>query len=588
MEAFNEMLGNHNICVRHDPRLRKESIGGLPAHHHTVHSGADLASCHLCAQSRSKKGRRQSRTPRFKQRPGEQTVFSVGRFRVTHTDKKPQGGSNPLVASSDQLNQSQDSEERKDGGYNLRNMFKDVQRPSESPNGVAPNVGKRKKSVTIFGLRRGSDPVGVKAGEGTGKEAGGGVRFAIQSQPVVMEEPIQSENNKPSPQFGSKSGSRADSVPASPQRGTTTSSSENSGPKEGAKLEDRHESRAEITVKAIPGGTPSSLPIPPEKKIDTDEKVLKTEEVFDPGPVQTSTPITPMPGSVPGLPLVIPAGQPEAYSSRGLPVTQTPPDLSSSSELEPGFGGSLALISLGSSPPSSFPVKNDSSISSLKSPITPIEITPSPKTGSRNVSSDAAEAHTPSPKLPPGREMSSQFSASLSQRDLQGAMVPKTEIKRPGILKKTKLSPVSAGDSKVSDLLSSSDRFFEDKLSSLPLSPSSPLSPTSPQGSRISSVVIVKPSLDSKREFSVATMVEEKESPTSEKDKKADTSEVQMESEQGDSRQTESQRLESSGSEVRPIERESRERDDMVEMEDIRDCLVMQMESEPHTLSEQD
>ncbi|XP_047440925.1 RELT-like protein 2 isoform X2 [Mugil cephalus] len=135
MEAFNEMLGNHNVCVRHDPRLRKESIGGVPPHHHTVHSGTDHNSCHLCAQERSKKGRRQSRIPRSKQRPGEQTVFSVGRFRVIHTDKKVHGSPNPLAISGDQLDQSQDSEERKVDGYNLRSMFKDVRLPSESVNG---------------------------------------------------------------------------------------------------------------------------------------------------------------------------------------------------------------------------------------------------------------------------------------------------------------------------------------------------------------------------------------------------------------------------------------------------------------------
>ncbi|XP_028314564.1 RELT-like protein 2 isoform X3 [Gouania willdenowi] len=79
MEAFSEMLGNQNVCVRHNPRSRKDSIVGLPAHHHTVHSGMELNSCHLCAEGRSKKGRRHSRTPRLRQRPGEQTVFSVGR-----------------------------------------------------------------------------------------------------------------------------------------------------------------------------------------------------------------------------------------------------------------------------------------------------------------------------------------------------------------------------------------------------------------------------------------------------------------------------------------------------------------------------
>uniref|UniRef100_A0A8C2WW44 RELT-like protein 2 n=1 Tax=Cyclopterus lumpus TaxID=8103 RepID=A0A8C2WW44_CYCLU len=178
-------------------RLRKESVGGVPPHHHTVHSGSAHNSCHLCAQVRSKKGRRQSRPPRFKQRPGEQTVFSVGRFRVTHTDKKLHGGPNPLVNSGDQLDQSQDSEEPKEGGYNLRSMFKDVQSPSE---GSTVNVGKRRKSVTIFGLRRGSDPVGIKVKEGTGRETGG-IRFAIQQQPVVLEELLQSSPSDYLPQY---------------------------------------------------------------------------------------------------------------------------------------------------------------------------------------------------------------------------------------------------------------------------------------------------------------------------------------------------------------------------------------------------
>ncbi|XP_029368819.1 RELT-like protein 2 [Echeneis naucrates] len=196
IEAFNEMLGNHNICVRHDPRLRKESVGCVPPHHHTVHSGADHNSCHLCAQVQSKKGRRQSRTARSKQRPVEQTVFSVGRFRVTHTDKKLQGNPNPLVSSRDLLDQSQDCEEKKEGGYSLRNMFKDVGPLSDSTNGVAPNVGKRRKSVTIFGLRRGSDPVGIKAVDGSGGETGG-VTFSIRQQPVVVKELLQAETREP-------------------------------------------------------------------------------------------------------------------------------------------------------------------------------------------------------------------------------------------------------------------------------------------------------------------------------------------------------------------------------------------------------
>ncbi|XP_068596216.1 RELT-like protein 2 [Brachionichthys hirsutus] len=199
MEAFNEMLGNHNVCVRHDARLRKESIGGLPPHHHTVHSGTDHNSCLLCAQVRSKKGRRQSQNPHSKQRPGEQTVFSVGRFRVTHHDKKLHGGSNTLASSGDHLDQSQDGEEQREGGYNLRSMFKDTQLPSESSPGALPNVGKRRKSLTFFGLRRGSAPAGVKVGELLGKEAGG-FRSAIKQQLVTVEEQLLTENTKAIPE----------------------------------------------------------------------------------------------------------------------------------------------------------------------------------------------------------------------------------------------------------------------------------------------------------------------------------------------------------------------------------------------------
>ncbi|KAK6298705.1 hypothetical protein J4Q44_G00302150 [Coregonus suidteri] len=182
MEAFKEMLGKQNICEHHDPTLlRKESLGGIPPHHHTVHSGAQLdhKSCTLCVQGRSKKARRRSRVPRNNKprTPGERresTVFAVGRFRVTHMDKKDQG-------SGDQLDQSEalDSEkgdeedpQRKDG-YNLRSMFKDVK--TDSTNGVVPTAAKRKKSLVLFSLRRGSDPVGAKV---------------PLSQPMVEEEPL--------------------------------------------------------------------------------------------------------------------------------------------------------------------------------------------------------------------------------------------------------------------------------------------------------------------------------------------------------------------------------------------------------------
>uniref|UniRef100_A0A8C7PWJ9 RELT-like protein 2 n=1 Tax=Oncorhynchus mykiss TaxID=8022 RepID=A0A8C7PWJ9_ONCMY len=158
-----------------------KSLGGIPPHHHTVHSGAQLdhKSCTLCVQGRSKKARRRSRVPRtIKPRtPGERresTVFAVGRFRVTHMDKKDQGSGDQLDQSEalDSEKGDEDDPQRKEG-YNLRSMFKDVK--TDSTNGVVPIVAKRKKSLVLFSPRRDSDPVGAKV---------------PLSQPMVEEEPL--------------------------------------------------------------------------------------------------------------------------------------------------------------------------------------------------------------------------------------------------------------------------------------------------------------------------------------------------------------------------------------------------------------
>ncbi|XP_039866132.1 RELT-like protein 2 isoform X1 [Simochromis diagramma] len=595
MEAFNEMLGNHKVCVRHDPRLRKESIGGIPPHLHTVHSGIDHNSCHLCAQIKSKKGRRQSRTLRAKQRPGEQTVFSVGRFRVTHTDKKSHGGPSPLAISGDQLDQSQDSDDRKDGGYNLRSMFKEVRRPSESASGVSANVGRRKKSVTIFGLRRGSDPVGMKVGEETGKDIGG-VKFAVQQQPVVLEEPMPVKNIKVDLQRGTKSDSILETEL---QQENKTSSSLNS-PSSQIKtvLNPEPCKKIQSSSGSTVASAPSSLPIPSEKGVNVEGQWIKPEEAYEFGPLQTSTPIVPMPTSIPGFTSVTHTGQLGACSRTGSQLIQ---DLSSGSDMEPG-------LTLDSSPSSSFPIKTPSSVSSLKTPTSPLAGAASPKVGSKNMPPEAVKGElprvlTPSPKLPLHQEMSSQSPVSYSsfrqtyspsqarapERELEGTTMPKAEekleFKRPGILKKNKLSPVAAGESKSSALSSSPEQLFKDRSSSLPLSPSS-LSPSSPQGGRISSVTIVKASPDSQREFSVVTMVEEEKSTTN--DQKEDDYELGAETDkrvirsaEGDdfepgAIQPESQSGKTSGVEVIPSL--SQEKEDMMEMEDIRDCKVMQVE----------
>lgn len=602
---------------------------------------------------------------------------------MTHHDKKIPGGPNPLVNSGDQLDQSQDSEERKEGGYNLRSMFKDVRPPSESSNRVPPNVGKRRKSLTIFGRRRGSDPSGLKVGEGTGRETGG-LRFAIQQQPVVLEELSQTENTEVAPERGTKPGIKPESsknqVPASPQREVKTLSSVNSSNSQSkiqthdpiSATEDgsnehgpRPEPLTNPTIKSTIGSTaasaPSSLPIPSaspgqafnstEKGEDVGDVVLKNKEAFDPGPLQTSTPIDHMYGTIPGFTPVIPTGQPEPYSTTGFPVTQTPPD--SGPDLGPGLGASLALISLGSSPPSSSKIKTPSSVSSLKTPTSPLSVTPSPKLSSKNMPSEATRPQiTPIPNFPLGQAMSGQspvssssfgkssgslqaqtpssaltagskldtmpgspqtptsspaehFSIgssphltlkseslmsvtsmnkgdegssplSIKDQEPEGDKIPKTEKKRVGILKTAKLSPVEV---KASSLSAPTDQLCKDGLNNLPLSPSSPL------GSRVSNVTIVKASPNSKREFSVATMVEEEESSTLTKDQKGETSELGIKSEEMESSptvsgvgQSESQHGDNSVTQDRPTV--SQEKDDVVEMEDIRDCNKMQMEEE--------
>ncbi|MBN3320686.1 RELL2 protein, partial [Atractosteus spatula] len=80
VEALKEMLVNQNVPDPVDQRLpRKESAGTLPPHHHTVHSGSDRNACLHCVQGRTRKARGRSRVARSKARPGEHTVFSVGR-----------------------------------------------------------------------------------------------------------------------------------------------------------------------------------------------------------------------------------------------------------------------------------------------------------------------------------------------------------------------------------------------------------------------------------------------------------------------------------------------------------------------------
>ncbi|XP_060109788.1 RELT-like protein 2 [Heteronotia binoei] len=98
VEVLKEMLGEGDRELQIPlpvamPSLcphRNSQDGGVP-HHHTVHLGSTQAPCMLCSKKKRHPLHRQSRSRegKSKMHPGETTVFSVGRFHVTHIGKKP-------------------------------------------------------------------------------------------------------------------------------------------------------------------------------------------------------------------------------------------------------------------------------------------------------------------------------------------------------------------------------------------------------------------------------------------------------------------------------------------------------------------
>ncbi|XP_062944000.1 RELT-like protein 2 [Cynocephalus volans] len=91
-EALKEMLGDSEG----EGTMQLSSMDATsslqdraPSHHHTVHLGS-AAPCIHCSRSKRPPLVRQGRSKEGKGRPrtGETTVFSVGRFRVTHIEKR--------------------------------------------------------------------------------------------------------------------------------------------------------------------------------------------------------------------------------------------------------------------------------------------------------------------------------------------------------------------------------------------------------------------------------------------------------------------------------------------------------------------
>ncbi|XP_048187003.1 RELT-like protein 2 [Perognathus longimembris pacificus] len=91
-EALKEMLGDsegEGTVQLSSVDATSSLQDGAPSHHHTVHLGS-AAPCIHCSRGKRPPLVRQGRSKEGKSRPrtGETTVFSVGRFRVTHIEKR--------------------------------------------------------------------------------------------------------------------------------------------------------------------------------------------------------------------------------------------------------------------------------------------------------------------------------------------------------------------------------------------------------------------------------------------------------------------------------------------------------------------
>ncbi|MEE6478619.1 hypothetical protein FKM82_011894 [Ascaphus truei] len=108
-EALKQMLGDTEGEVPAVPDAG-------PPHHHTVHLGSTHAPCIHCTRKKRSLLHRMGRSKdsRGKIHPGEVTVFSVGRFRVTHIGKKSslQGSQDDPDASTEPISSEKYHEEQ--------------------------------------------------------------------------------------------------------------------------------------------------------------------------------------------------------------------------------------------------------------------------------------------------------------------------------------------------------------------------------------------------------------------------------------------------------------------------------------------
>ncbi|KAL7886378.1 hypothetical protein AOLI_G00066730 [Acnodon oligacanthus] len=258
LDAFSEMLGNQNRSEQHDLRtLRKESLQGIPLHHHTIHLGSNQNFCHLCRQGHSKKAQSRNHMVRSKGRPGEQTVFSVGRFHVTHMEKKNslQDPKNlPINESRDHSDHTEplnsgtrmkDTPKTSQESYSIRNMFKG----NEAANSTVPNASKRKKSVTLLGLRKDSDTVSSKENQRTAE------RDTLQEAPGQIPAPSK-------PCLGSDQVPETNTEGISDQKSSNTNSLKSSEEKINMLPESKHSTKTSSTkseIEEVKKARPDSL-----------------------------------------------------------------------------------------------------------------------------------------------------------------------------------------------------------------------------------------------------------------------------------------------------------------------------------------
>ncbi|XP_067423057.1 RELT-like protein 2 [Emydura macquarii macquarii] len=206
VEALKEMLvdseGDVPVPMLSLCPHRTSQDGGQP-HHHTVHLGSTQAPCIHCSKRKRPPLHRQGRSKDGKGRmhPGETTVFSVGRFHVTHIEKKPifpepqdeslpEGSKEPgardsVAHSNEQLHQEglQNGTIQTDACSNGLGQEGSLNAPAQGeapPNAPAmsdaPTTGPEGKGFVKAASLQDADPQDIASGNGSDQRKGEGLQ----------------------------------------------------------------------------------------------------------------------------------------------------------------------------------------------------------------------------------------------------------------------------------------------------------------------------------------------------------------------------------------------------------------------------